>query len=291
MPIELKRAVRGGVTGEPSELLRRCLLLCVALALVVPPASASAQAPSAAQWFQRGSVLVTAQAGGAAFTDFQRATVRTSSADMEPAEFQRRIGARTAASLGGWVALWLSDVWAIRAGASYAASSFAVRNEPSAQRVLDERAAGGVSETVDYAGLGVLHADATVMFRFPVTFGRVVPYGLAGGGIVRYGRSGAGELPPEARARFTRGSWSGAAGVVGIGSAIALQKRSLMLVFELTDHISRTPLDDAGAGEWFEVSGVQLQLEPHATRADTDGVGLTNSVRLLVGLSLAIRTP
>lgn len=273
-------------TGRPSGAFR--LWLCVALTLGFAPVSSAAQAPPAEQWFRRGTVMLTVLAGGVAFTDFQRATVRATMADMQPSEFQRRVGARTTASIGGWMALWLSDAWGIRAGASYAPSSFAVRNEPSAQRALDDRA-DAPGAPADYAGLGVLHADVSILFRFPISLGRLVPYGLAGGGIVRYWRSGAGELPPEARDRFSRGAWSGAAGVVGVGTAIALQKGDLMLIFELTDHISRTPLDDAGAGEWFEVSGVRLQLEPDDTRVDTDGVGMTNSVRLLVGLSLPIR--
>jgi hypothetical protein len=249
---------------------------------------ATAQTASADQWFRRGTVMLTAQAGGAAFTDFQRATVHATPTDIEPSEFQRRVGARTAAAVGGWIALWLSDAWGVRAGASYTPSSFAVRNEPSAQRALDDLMGDAAGTPDDYAGLGVLHADAAVLFRFPVTLGRVVPYGLAGGGWVRYWRTGDGELPPEARDGFSGGGWSGAAGVVGIGTAIGLEKGDLMLIFELTDHISRTPLDDAGAGEWFEVSGIRMQLEPDAVREDTDGVGLTSSVRLMVGVSLPI---
>jgi hypothetical protein len=267
---------------------RRWCYLLAGLTLVLGPANLSAQAPLAEQWFRRGTVMLTLQAGGAAFTDFQRATVHASSADMQPSQFQRRVGARTTASFGGWAALWLSNEWGVRVGASYAPSSFAVRNDPSAQRFLDERATGSAGTPTDYAGLRVLHADASVLFRFPVKLGRLAPYGLAGGGIVRYWQAGGGEVPPEAGNRFTDG-WHAPAAVVGLGTAIALQKGDLMLVFELTDHISRTPLNDVGAGEWFEVSGVRLQLEPDATRADTDGVGITNTVRLAVGLSLPIR--
>jgi hypothetical protein len=259
-----------------------CTLWCATLLL---PAAVAAQKASAEPWFRAGTVMITAQAGGAAFTDFQRGTARSSDANANLQEFQRRVSAHTTASVGGWLAVWLSGGWGLRGAASFTPSAFEVRNERSAQRVLDERTGG---TRLEYAGLHIVTGDVAVLFRFPPKLGRFVPYGIAGGGVIRYA-SRSGDLPPEARDRFSRGTHTMLSGVLGLGAAVPLQKGDLLLTFEFTDHISRTPLDDAGAGESFEMAGVALQLEPEASRNDTDGVGVTNTVRLLVGFTLPIR--
>lgn len=230
--------------------------------------------------------MVSLQAGGAAFTDFQRATATPTVSQLEVREIRRRVSARTTSSFGAGVALWLGDAWGVRAGVSYLPSYFTVHHDEAAILALDEDVATGATQ---YAGLGVLLADASLLFRSPYLLGRVVPYGIIGAGLVHYWKRDGGELPPEARTRFTDATWTGPAAVVGIGAAIPLQMRNLMLTFELTDHIGRTPLDDRGAGEQFHVNGVELQLEPEDVRSDTDGVGRTNTVRLMVGLTLPIR--
>ena len=263
----------------------RRLALCAALSIglvLVPAASRAQQTPLAERWFQRGTVMVGAVFGAAAFSDFQRSTARPLSGEV--ADFERRVSASTASTMGGWVAVWLNERVGVRAGAAYAPSAFTVRNDELAPGI-----SGRVSDVEqNYAGLRVLLADATMLVRFPVSFGRVLPYGLAGAGIVRYWSATDGELPAEAQSRFAGGSWTGAAGVLGLGATVPLEKRDLLLVFELTDHISRTPLPSRTTAESIDMSGVQLQLEPAGANG-TDRIGLVNNIRLVVGLVLPIR--
>jgi len=228
--------------------------------------------------------MFTVEVGGAAFTDFQRGQAMPVSTNSELGDFQRRISARTSATVGLWTSYWISDGVGIRAGGAFVPSAFRVWNEESAQRIIDERSG---QETRSYAGLGIWMGEASVVFRFPASFGRVTPYALIGGGVVHYDSRKDAELPPEARRQFAEGAWSGAAGVVGIGAAIPLQRRNFLLSFELTDHITRTPLDDRGRGEQFELGGVPLVIDPDPG-SGTDGVGLTNNLRLVLGITIPV---
>lgn len=253
------------------------------LALLATSAPARAQV-SVEPWLQPGTFMLTAELGGTAFTDFQRGQARPLGAATMP-EFQRRVSARTSATLGAAASYWLGAAWGVRVGGAWTPTGFSVWNEESAQRMLDER---GDGEPERYASLDVWMADVAFIFRFPRTFGRVAPYGLVGGSYVTYTAAADEELPPEARSRFGSGSWSAPAALFGVGGVIPLQRSNLLLTFELSNHLSRTPLDDRGRGEQFELSGVPLELEPDA-RTGSDGVRTTSNLRLVVGLTLPLR--
>jgi hypothetical protein len=261
------------------------LLVVVGLA----PAGAHAQRPvvSAEPLFTAGTWMLTVEAGGSAFTDFQRALAQPTGAGTGAGmpDFRRRVSAHTTATLGANVTRWVGNVWGVRAAASWAPTRFTVWNEDDAQRTFDEL---NGYESADYARLNAWTAGAAIVFRLPFALGRVVPYGIAGGGIVRYDRADDADVPPEARRRFDDGGWSGAAAFFGVGSAIPLQRNNLMLNFELTNHLSRTPLDDEGLGEAFEISGVPLRLAADPARGG-DGIDLANKIRLTVGLTAALR--
>ncbi|CAN5845985.1 hypothetical protein BH23GEM9_BH23GEM9_04350 [soil metagenome] len=255
------------------------------LLLILTSVATHAQAVSAEPWFRAGTWMLSAELGGAAFTDFQRATARPIGADQPIGDFQRRVSATTTMTTGASVTRWVSDMTGVRAAVSYAPSRFSVWNAESAQRTLT---AMGDSDRDRYASLGVWMASASAVFRLPLRLGRVVPYGLAGGGLVHYRMTGDAELPPEARRRFQDGQWTGPAAFFGLGGTLPLQRRDLLMSFELTNHLSRTPLDDEGRGEWFELSGIPLQLDRYSAR-DTDGIGMTSNLRLTVGFTLPLR--
>lgn len=260
-------------------------IACATLLAAVLSPPANAQDP-AERWSRAGTWTLTAELGGAAFSDFQRGRARPVDESVELGEFERRVSGRTSTTVGARATYWLFDGWGVRVGAAFVPSGFSVWNEEAAQRVLDER---GTGEPAVYAPLRIWMADLAAVFRLPRVFGRVAPYGVAGGGVVRYGAGYEAELPPEARSRFAGGVRTGAAAVVGVGGAIPLQRRSLLLSFEITNHMTRTPLDDTGAGERFELGGVPLQLVTEPERGGTDGVGLTSNLRLVVGLTLPVR--
>jgi hypothetical protein len=240
---------------------------------------------TAEPWFSAGTWMLRAEFGGAAFTDFQRGTATAGNAHPDLATFQRRLSAQTTATAGGSISYWIVNGWGLRAGISFAPSAFAVWNEDAAQQVLDEHM-GGDREA--HASLSVWYADAAVLFRMPFTLGNVVPYGVVGGGVVEYRAGGNVELPPEARDRFRDGRWRTPAAVVGVGAVFPLQRHNLLLGAELANHVGRTPLDDAGRGEWFELGGIPVQLHQDPRRG-SDGIAFTNNLRLTVGLTLPLR--
>ncbi|HEX2165946.1 MAG TPA: hypothetical protein VHG09_01790, partial [Longimicrobiales bacterium] len=140
-----------------------------------------------------------------------------------------------------------------------------------------------------YAALGIWMANAGVVFKFPHSFGRVVPYGMAGAGLVRYQPSKDAPLPAEARRRFAESSLQHAAGMFGVGASIPLQRSDLLLSFELTNHMSKTPLRGEGAGETFELHGVPMVIDPEGDVSGENDVGVTSHVRLAIGLTLPLR--
>jgi hypothetical protein len=258
------------------------------LAFTVCTAGAQQPRPSAEPWFRGGTWMFSLGAGGAAFTDFQRGTARRIPGDAtapELRDFRRRLSARTTATGGGSATYWAADTWGVRGSIAYAPSAFSVWNEGPAQRVLDERMGG---DRAIYAALDVWLAAGAAVFRLPVSAGRVVPFGIAGAGLVSYAVRGAEALPPEARQRFAAGAWRAPAAVVGLGAVIPLERENLLLSFELTNHIAPTPLNDAGRGQTFELSGITLQLEPDRTRGG-DGISITGNLRLALGLTLPVR--
>jgi opacity protein-like surface antigen len=262
------------------------ILLCILL-LAAPAASpAAGQAVSAEPLLQPGSWIVSAEFGGAAFSDFQRALAQPPAGSFDVPKFERRISAGTSSTIGGSVTRWISKGAAVRGGVAYTPSRFTVWNDEFGQRALD---AHGDGQTQPSAKLAIWHASGTLVFRLPLHFGRVLPYGIAGAGAVHYRVVDDSEIPPEARRRFADGHWTAPAAVFGLGTTLPLQRNNLLMTFELTNHIVRTPLNDEGTGEWFEISGVPLQLTHERTARDA--IGLTSNLRLTLGLSLPLRTP
>jgi hypothetical protein len=254
------------------------------LATLLAPCVGAAQTPTAEPWFRGGTWMFTAEIGGAAFTDFQRARARPAAGTHGVPDFQRRVSAATTFTAGAAATYWAGDGWGVRVAGAYTPTRFSVQNEAHAQRILDELD----GDTPRYAKLGTWSASGTGVFRLPLGLGRLVPYGMAGVGAVQHRVVDDEEVPPEARERFADGGWTGAAAVFGVGSVIPLQRKNMLLTFELTNHLTRTPLDDAGLGGWFDIGGVPLQLDEDPQRGG-DGISLTSSLRLTVGLTLPLR--
>jgi opacity protein-like surface antigen len=261
------------------------ILAAAAIAALGVPSVSLAQAPvSAANHFRGGTWMLTAELGGAAFSDFQRGQARPAAGSVDVGDFQRRVSAQTSITTGGSIAYWFSPVWGVRLAGSYAASRFSVWNEEGAQRAFDEHA----PDDTAHAALGIWMANTAIVFRFPVQFGRVLPYGVAGAGVVSYQSDGSESLPPEARAHFADGRSTAPAAVFGVGAVVPLQRRDLMLSFELTNHLTRTPLQQPAEGEWFDIAGVPVQLSPDS-RSSAGGVRTTSNLRLTLGLTLPVR--
>ncbi|MEO7671267.1 MAG: hypothetical protein ABIV28_03525 [Longimicrobiales bacterium] len=258
--------------------------------LGVSPAHAQSSRPrvNADYLFHRGNVTLTLAAGGAAFTDFRQAQARTLGAgSVASPAFTRRVSAQTSTTGTAGLAVWLSPRTAIQLGMFYTPTRFRVINEtPDADVPAFDN-----GDTVQFARLDIWNADVSLLLRPPVALGRVYPYAILGGGVVRYqAREDDAGLPPEARAAFAgnkaRTQWSA---VVGAGAVIPLQRKRLLLTFDLLDHLARTPLTESRSTTAFEVGGTTVVLSPAVETSGSDGIVLTSHVRLVVGVTIPLR--
>jgi hypothetical protein len=221
--------------------------------------------------FRRNVLTLGLGAGGAAFSDFQRAQAVANGEVLD-----RRISAQTTVSFSGTVTYWIGRYWGVRAHGSYSPSRFVQRTPGEAMG----------EEQALYAPLGVFMVDGDVLFRAPIVFGRVAPYGLLGAGLVEY-RADPGTdhpLPAEAEETFEGDRQGRFAAVMGVGAVIPLDRRPLHLTFELSNHVTRSPVGAPSTGR----VGEGAIIDPDGWRDDDDGSGLTSHVRLMIGVSLPI---
>ena len=208
--------------------------------------------------------------GAAAFSDMQRGNARVfraTSAGMETRALGRRIGAETSTTMGAYLSFWPNRNWGIRVYGTYAPTRF--------QTIMRETHADLLNpapDSIRLARLDVTTADLQILFRLPTIKNRVMLYGIAGGGVARYQTRGADEdpIPEEAAADLGGGPRTHPGGVFGLGAMLPFRNRAFRLHFELTDHITETPIgtpEDASDG--------------------ADPVTLTNSVRFMVGASFS----
>jgi hypothetical protein len=234
-----------------------CLAACL-LALAISEASAQTGIRP-----PRGLSLGI-MGGAAAFSDMQRGSLevsRSGSAGVETRDLGRRIGAETSTVLGAYLSFWPNRNWGLRLAGTYAPTRFETIMRSSHEDFL-----GTAADTGRLAGLDVTTADVQLMFRLPTIKNRVLLYGMMGGGVARYETRGGEPVPDEAAADLGGGPQTHPAGMFGLGAMLPFRNRAFRLHFELTDHVSETPI--------ARVDGV-----------DEDPVELTNSVRFTIGVS------
>jgi hypothetical protein len=254
----------------------------LALVLAFGAAGPAGAQLSAEHFFRKGTVSLTVTAGGAAFSDFQRAVEQP---DTGSQRFERRLSAGTTGVIGAELVWWLGSAWGLRAHASYMPSRFAVKHDREGEEWLREQSVTAQGPT--YERLRIWAADVSALVRPPFNFRRVAPYGILGAGIVSYRPQSSRALPPEAEAAFTGGARTSPAAVVGVGAILPLQKGDMLLSFALTDHITRTPVTEANATTAWRDSRNGSSLYPSE---DEGGVRFTSNVRLMVGLTIPLRS-
>ncbi len=249
------------------------------IALVAAPASAQ-RASSPDRHFDANVLTVSAWVGGAAYTDFRQGEARFGSGGA--ADSDRRLSAETSVAFSAAAGYWPSAWWGVRLHGSYSPTRFALafaETDPATVAVA-------ASEEPRLARLDVWLYDVDVVFRAPVVFGIVSPYGVVGAGRVVYrAHASDGEIPAEASTAFAAGARGGWAGMIGLGAMIPLDDRDLMLSFEVTDHITRTPIGKLAMGS-RSAADRSMELNPDGTDG---GDGLLSNLRLNVGLTLPIR--
>ena len=182
--------------------------------------------------------------GGAAFTDFQRSNIRAVgvSVDGEPIEREllQSVGAQTSSVVAATIAYWPTQNWGFRARAAYAPTRFeTVIPQADAEFLNMPRPAATGSE---FRSLAITSYEGQVLFRLPTIRHRIMPYGIFGGGVVRYTlRSGDEPIPQEAESDFESGRQTRPAVTLGLGVMHGLRP-GWGLHFELIDQISQTPV-------------------------------------------------
>lgn len=253
---------------------RIAILLCCCCSAL--PGATHAQDVSADYLFNRGVVALSAFGGGVAFSDFRR-----EAAWLGPDQpFEQRLSASTSILGSGALSVWLGDHIAVRLQGAWAPTRFEQRSTETYTTMGEdsEDSAPALSR------LDVWMYDADVLFRLPLSLGRVEPYAVAGVGAIEYRlRTADDEVVPEpAMMAFEGDRQRRIAGVLGLGALIPLERHRLLLNFELSSHIARTPISEAA------VPGTVLDPEADSR---VDEVGYTSGVRLMIGLTVPLFTP
>lgn len=202
--------------------------------------------------------------GGAAFTDFQRVNVHgirlSGAGELEERQIARYIGAETSGAIAATLAFWPSKNWGVRARGLYAPTRFETVFRKSDAAFMN--APQTSEETGELAALAISSLDGQILFRLPTIRGRIMPYGIVGGGAVRYAHRGGNEpVPDEAADDFGAGrSQTRLAGSFGLGAMIGLRPERWGLHFELTDQISRTPVEGTSNDRIRSTSSVTFMV-------------------------------
>ena len=268
-------------------------IVFAAICLHVLPASSRAQARprlSADYLFKPGNIALTISAGGSAFTDFQQdpARVVATGSNLPPrtsGDYSRHISAQTTATAGAAVAVWLTSTFAVQLQGGYTPTRFRVTNEASGPDAEVIHSA----DSTRYARLDLWNVSGNLLFRPPVNFGRVSPYAILGAGAVRFQvRDDISMVPPEAQSRFTNNRRTQFLAVIGAGAVIPLQRKRLLLSFDITDHLTHTPLRDRSPTTSIETDGSEILIRPEGESEGPGGILMTSNVRLTVGLTIPL---
>lgn len=254
----------------------RVAVLCCCCFAALPQEAHTQSSVSADYLFHRGVVALSVFGGGIAFSDFRREAEW-----LGPDQpFEQRLSASTSVLGSAAVTAWLGRHVALRVQGAWAPTRFELRSSET-YTTLGESAE---DEAPPLSRLHVWMYDLDMLFRLPLSLGRVEPYAVAGVGAIEYRLQTADDevVPEPARMAFDGGRQRRFAGVLGLGAVIPLERHGLLLNFELSSHITRTPLsEDAVPG---------LVEDPEAD-SRVDEVGYTSGVRLMLGLTIPLFTP
>jgi hypothetical protein len=222
--------------------------------------------------------------GAAAFSDMQRGRIRVfrpTDVGMESRELARRVGAETATALGGYLSYWPSRNWGLRLNASYAPTRFETYMRES------EADFAGLPPSSDstLAALNIVTAELQALFRLPTIKNRVLLYGIVGGGVARYDvASGTEPLPAEAEGEFDGGHTVRPGGMFGLGAMLPFRNRAFRLHFELTNHLTGTPIN-GGEEQTVQLPHGEIEFNPRDEPSGDERVAVINAVRFMVGAS------
>lgn len=197
----------------------RVVHICFLMAtIVVVPATANAQVRPPEGWG------VALGAGGTAYTALHRTGE------------SKRLSPHTSGMFMAALNFWPTRNWGIRAQGTLMPTRFE-EIEPAFQMQAD---------SITYAPLTIESYQVQANFRMPTIRNRIMPYGIAGGGVMRFKATRRLDqpLPKEAVADFGGGTRQSPSASFGLGARVQSRDNGWALNFELVDQIARSPMDD-----------------------------------------------
>lgn len=226
---------------------------------------------------------VTVHAGGTAFTRFQHVTLEATGSPQ--GTYPASLSSATAASLGADLTLWFSDWVGTRLHLGYAPSSFEVRlTEEDRVEVLGDESD---YQRLDYSDMSIFTAGGAAVLALPIRSSRgVAPYVLLGGGGTLYAADERGARGLDAA--FDGESIAIAfAAVAGLGVKIPLASARISLSFEITDHVTPTPVPGDDDRILLETGDLRVTNRLHAMADDTE-TAYVHAVAVAAGLTFAL---
>lgn len=250
----------------------------------------AATTPAAAQAPGRGAFTVSVYSGGAAFTGFQGLWIEPREPNRMPEESALRgdLSGAAAAAFGVSGTYWFGD-WGIRSQLGYAASSLEVRMDEEAEALIGEHERNG--SLSEFHDLGVYVADLGVAFRLPIALGPVLPYASASIGAVSYEISSAGPDHTELLGNLAAGRRIKPAVGFAAGAFVPLQMNDFALFFELSNHVTPTPVAEGSPEDGLRSRTLEARLVGRDAPQDADApsrVGMTSNVRFVAGFAFSI---
>lgn len=219
--------------GVPLRLLLAAVLACAA---ALPHELAGQGTPvRIGHPVHPGAITISLLAGGSAFSKLQPVTVETPGGETYPAA----LALSTTTTLGAEVSYWLRNWLGLRLQGSYAPGEFQLRMREERRDSLLGPDAG--PSDLRFSDVSAYTYAGAAVLNLPLATGRTQPYALLGAGAVSYGAD-------EQDARGLEAAFEGSdrstrvAGLAGLGLRVPLREGSVALTFELTDHVSRTPV-------------------------------------------------
>jgi len=228
------------------------------------------------------ALTASIHAGGTAFTRFQLVTVEAPGSPE--GSYSGSLAASTAASLGANLTAWFTPWLGARLHFGYAPATFEVRlTEEDREDVLGD--ASGY-QALSYSDMSVFTISGAAVLVLPIPSTRVAPYVLVGAGGSLFTADDRGAQGLDSAFAGHDVAMRGA-GVAGIGVTIPLTAARVSLSFELTDHMTVTPIEANDGRVLLDDAQLRVVNRVHASVADASARYI-HAIGIAAGLSFAI---
>lgn len=265
-----RATARAAATGAAAALL---------LFAVAAPATAQ-QRGTPDPLVRRGGFTLSLQAGGSAFTTVQDVTVERSDGTGE--DYPSSLAVSTSTAIGGEATYWFREWLGLRLQAAYVPSEFELRMQEADRDSLLGPTSG--PNELRFSGVSIYNYDLLAVLS-PVIGSRTHPYLLVGGGASSFIADSKGAAGLDSVFSGARQSTSGSA-LLGAGLRVPLKGGRVALSFELTNHLTRSPVPGKTGRELLDDGMVRVVDTPHPAAQDDNAYWLYH-VSFFAGLTFA----